>query len=286
MNRSLSQAVAEALGAEVASSAPIGGGDINDAYAVELADGREVFVKTNARAPATMFSTEARGLEWLREADALRVPEVLAVTGDFLALEMLRSGRPAADYDERFGRGLAALHRCGAQQFGLDHDNFIGRLPQANDPCDDWVEFYRSRRLEAQLKMAADEGLASATLQRRFDALFDRLGELVGPAEPPARLHGDLWGGNKHVDDAGGPCVIDPAVYGGHREIDLAMMQLFGGFGARVFDAYDEAYPLAPDWRDRVPLYQLYPILVHVNLFGGGYLGSVQSALDTLGFAA
>ncbi len=286
MNRSLTRAVAEALGTEVGSASPVGGGDINEAYAVELIDGREVFVKTNPRPPATMFPTEARGLEWLREADALRVPEVLAVTEEFLALEMLHSARPASDYDERFGRGLAALHRFGAKRFGLDHDNFIGRLPQANDPCDDWVEFYRSRRLEAQLHKAADDGLASAKLQRQFETLFGRLGELVGPAEPPARLHGDLWGGNKHVDDTGGPCVIDPAVYGGHREVDLAMMQLFGGFGAQVFDAYDEAYPLAPGWRDRVPLYQLYPILVHVNLFGGGYLGSVQSALDKLGFRA
>jgi fructosamine-3-kinase len=287
MNAGVRTDVAAALGADVLDARPIGGGDINDAYAVSLGDGRLVFVKTNARAPADMFAAEARGLAWLAEAGALRVPDVLAAGERFLALELLRAARPAADYDERFGRGLAALHGFGADSFGLDHDNYIGRLPQANDPpddpADDWCAFYRERRLEPQLRAAVDAGHIRAPLRRRFDDLLARLEDLVGPGEPPARLHGDLWGGNKHVDDAGGPCIIDPAAYGGHREIDLAMMQLFGGFGARVFEAYDEAQPLAPGWRERVPLYQLYPILVHVNLFGGGYVGSAESALDRIG---
>ena len=282
MNARLSATVAESLGSEVTRARPLGGGDINDAYEVTLADGRDVFVKTNARAPADMFATEARGLAWLAEAEAIRVPAVLAVGDDFLALELLRSAAPAARFDETLGRQLAALHRHGAARFGLDHDNFIGRLPQRNAPCDDWAEFYRSRRLEPQLRAAADAGLLRGALRERFDELFARLDELVGPTEPPARLHGDLWGGNKHVDERGQPCLIDPAVYGGHREIDLAMMQLFGGFGARTFDAYDEAYPLSAGWRDRVPLYQLYPILVHVNLFGRSYLASVERALDRL----
>jgi fructosamine-3-kinase len=116
-------------------------------------------------------------------------------------------------------------------------------------------------------------------MRRGFDALFGCLTERVGPDEPPARLHGDLWGGNLHVDEEGRPCLIDPAVYGGHREMDLAMMRLFGGFSPRVFAAYHEAYPLAPGWEDRVPLYQLYPLMVHVNLFGRGYVGSVEGAL-------
>jgi fructosamine-3-kinase len=260
----------------------LGGGDINEAYEVSLADGSSVFVKTNNRAPATMFATEARGLAWLAEARALRVPEVLFVDEDFLVLEMLRPGTPASDYDERFGRGLAALHRYGAPTFGLDHDNFIGRLPQANSPCDDWIEFYRSRRLEPQLRAAIDGGHIDGALRDRLDQVLSRLGDLVGPAEPPARLHGDLWSGNGHVGPNGEPCIIDPAAYGGHREIDLAMMQLFGGFGRRTIAAYDEAFPLADGWQARVPLYQLYPILVHVNLFGGGYVSSVERAVDQL----
>jgi fructosamine-3-kinase len=204
---------------------------------------------------------------------------VLAVDAEYLVLEYLDPGRPTGDFDERVGRGLAALHRAGPERFGLDHDNFIGRLPQSNTPCDDWAEFYQSRRLEPQLRMASDRGLADTAMRRDFDRLFARLTERVGPKEPPARLHGDLWGGNLHRDGHGEPVLIDPAVYGGHREVDLAMMRLFGGFSARVFAAYAEAWPLAAGHEERVSLYQLYPLLVHVNLFGGGYVGSVKRAL-------
>src|SRR5690606_6795024 len=150
---------------------------------------------------------------------------------------------------------------------------------QDNTPAGDWTEFFRERRLLPQVERAIENGRAPAALAQGFDRLFDRLPELVGPAEPPARLHGDLWGGNLHVDERGLPCLIDPAVYGGHREMDLAMMRLFGGFSERVFAAYDEAYPLSPGAKDRVTLYQLYPLLVHVNHFGGSYLASVQQAL-------
>jgi fructosamine-3-kinase len=234
-----------------------------------------------------MFAAEARGLGWLAEAGALRIPRVVVVSrpedaAQFLVLELLESGRPARDFDERLGQGLAALHRFGAPGFGLDHDNFIGRLPQSNATAATWVEFYRTRRLEAQLRMAVDGGHATDRMRRGFERLFAELPDLVGPAEPPARLHGDLWGGNLLCDDAGAPCLIDPAVYGGHREIDLAMMRLFGGFGARVFAAYEEAWPLPDGSAERVALYQLYPLMVHVNLFGGGYVGSVESALSRL----
>ena len=284
MNRDVRDAVARALGAEVAEARSIGGGDINDAYRVALADGREVFVKTNARAPSTMFPAEANGLAWLAEPGAIRIPEVLAGSEHFLALELIEPGRRVAGFDEELGRALAALHRSGAPSFGLDHDNFIGRLPQANAPAqpNDWPTFYRERRLVPQLRMAEERGLASKSMRRGFDALFDRLDALVGDPEPPARLHGDLWGGNLHVGEDGRPCLIDPAVYGGHREIDLAMMQLFGGFGPRVFDAYDEAYPLGDGWRERTPLYQLYFLMVHVNLFGSGYVGSAERALEAM----
>jgi fructosamine-3-kinase len=280
----LQRKLLSALGSAPRSARRLSGGDINDAFEVHLADGRTIFVKTNARAAPEMFPAEARGLAWLAEARALRVPEVLAVSSErdgarFLALELVRSGSPARGHDEALGRGLAALHRSGAPWFGLDHDNFIGSLPQTNRPHATWDAFYERERLAPQLERAVANGRASAGMRRGFERLFTRLPELVGPSEPPARLHGDLWGGNLHTDEAGAPCLIDPAVYGGHREMDLAMMRLFGGFGERVFSAYAEAYPLAPDAGERVSLYQLYPLMVHVNLFGGGYAASVERVL-------
>jgi fructosamine-3-kinase len=288
-SKGLELAISQALGTSLLGAEPLSGGDINDAYEVSLSDGRTVFVKSNVRSPKGMFASEARGLAWLAEAKALRVPEVLAVgpddgeeTPSFLVLELIASAGRKRDFDERLGHGLAALHRHGAPGFGLDHDNFIGPLPQSNATRPTWVDFYRDCRLQPQLRRAVDARRASPAMINGFECLFNRLAKLVGPAEPPARLHGDLWGGNLLIDDAGEPCLIDPAVHGGHREVDLAMMRLFGGFSARVFDAYDEAYPLAPDHQERVPLYQLYPLLVHVNLFGGGYVGSVEAALKRL----
>ena len=287
MDDRLEASLGNALGSRVKGARPLSGGDINDAYEATLADGRVVFVKSNVRAPNDMFVTEARGLAWLAEAGALRVPAVLASGGanemtPFLALELVRPAPRAPDFDERLGHGLAALHRHGAEAFGLDHDNYIGRLPQKNTFAVNWPEFYRVRRLGAQLKAAVDAGLASTRMRRSFERLLAQLETLCGPPEPPARLHGDLWGGNLITDELGEPCLIDPAVYGGHREIDLAMMKLFGGFGPRVFAAYKEAFPLADGYRERVALYQLYPLMVHVNLFGGGYVPQVEAALARL----
>ena len=282
LGHALDGALEAALDSRVTSVERLHGGDINDAFALTLADGRRAFVKTNADAPPGMFAAEARGLAWLAEARAVRVPAVLAV-GDgrpaFLVLELVAPAAKRRDFDEALGRGLASLHRASPPAFGLDHDNFIGSLPQSNRSHPTWAAFFRAERLEPQLRLAHDAGRLTPALRRSFERLWPRLDELVGPEEPPARLHGDLWGGNLHVGEDGSPCVIDPAVYGGHREVDLAMMRLFGGFSARVFSAYAEDFPLAPGHAERVPLYQLYPLLVHLNLFGGGYAASVASAL-------
>jgi len=273
------------LGSAVLSVTRVSGGDINDAFELGLANRRSVFLKTNPRAPLGMFAAEAAGLSFLREARALRVPEVLAVSPSdqqppFLLLEFIRSARARPDFDVTLGRGLSALHRFGAPSFGWQQGNFIGRLAQENREHASWAAFYREQRLEPQLCAAEAAGRAPKELRRKFEQLFEELPELVGAPEPPARLHGDLWGGNVHVDEHGAPCLIDPAVYGGHREMDLAMMRLFGGFSERVFAAYSEAFPLSPGHEARVQLYQLYPLLVHLNLFGGGYLGSLQQALS------
>ncbi|HEY3496981.1 MAG TPA: fructosamine kinase family protein [Polyangiaceae bacterium] len=286
LGRALEAALEQALGARVSRSSRLSGGDINDAFEIALCDGRRVFVKTNRQAPDGMFAAEARGLRWLASAGSLRVPRVLAVSSggaeggaEFLALELLDPAPRRACFDEELGRGLAALHASGAPSFGLDHDNFIGSLPQSNRSHATWPEFFRAERLEPQLRRAEREGRVGSSLLRAFDRLYGKLPELVGPPEAPARLHGDLWGGNLHVDEAGAPCLIDPAAYAGHREVDLAMMRLFGGFSERVFAAYAESHPLAPGHAERVPLYQSYPLLVHVNLFGGGYARSVEAVL-------
>lgn len=269
--------VGAALGARVTDVRPVAGGDASLAHLVRLSDGRRAFVKAQPGAAHDVFSAEARGLAWLADAHALRSPDVLAVGEGFIALEPITVGRAGPRFDEALGRGLAALHRAGAPAFGLDHDNFVGRLPQANAACSDWATFYRERRL-APLVAGARVQLG-ADLVRQLDRLLAGLSDRVGPSEPPARLHGDLWSGNLLCDEQGAPCLIDPAVYGGHREIDLAMMRLFGGFGERVFAAYHEHSPLAPGHERRVALYQLYPLLVHVHLFGASYVPAVARAL-------
>ena len=187
-------------------------------------------------------------------------------------LEYLPTGSRQADFDARLGRGLATLHRSTADAFGFDHDNFCGATPQPNGWMPRWVDFYRERRLGHQLDLAVRGPGVSKRDRRAFETLLDRLDDLLGPAtEPPALIHGDLWGGNLHVAADGAPGILDPAAYYGHREAELGMMVLFGGFSRAVFRGYDEAWPLAPGWEDRIELYTLYHVMNHYNLFGGGY---------------
>ncbi len=275
-----------ALGSRIVKNLPVAGGDINDATRIDLSDGRRAFVKTNLSAPRGMFPAEARGLKWLSEANTLRVPEVYAVcredaTGQaaYLVLEWIEPGCKAHQFDEILGQGLAQMHRAYAASFGFDSDNFIGSLPQDNRSEPSWPEFFWTRRLQPQVKRAVDARRLEVSTQRAFEKLSLRLPELFSVTEPPARLHGDLWGGNLHTDSNGMPCLIDPAVYGGHREMDLGMMRLFGGFSPRVFATYADCYPIAPGFEERLALTQLYPLLVHVNLFGGGYAASVKNAV-------
>ncbi|MDD9939629.1 MAG: fructosamine kinase family protein [Myxococcales bacterium] len=275
-------AVARALGSPVTQHTRQAGGDINDAYRLTLADRRQIFVKTHPSAPTGMFTAEAQGLRFLDVTGGPRIPRVLAAkeahgqAPAFLALEWIAAARPSRDHAEHLGRALAALHRTTPAGFGLGHDNFIGSLVQANTPTDTWASFYRERRLLPQLELAASAGRAPDKLRRGLERVCTRMEALVGPEEPPARLHGDLWGGNAMQDEKGLPCLIDPAAYGGHREIDLAMMHLFGGFHDATFRAYDEAFPLRPGASERINLYQLYPLMVHVNLFGGHYIQQAQ----------
>ena len=225
------------------------------------------FRKHDPAAPDDFYAVEAEGLHWLRDADAIAVPAVISVDTESIELERVDVGRWTAEADERFGRELAGLHRSGSPSFGWHRDGYIGPLRVANTPVEDWPAFYATTRVEPVLRAAALPSGAAAT----FDRLVNRLTELAGPSEPPARLHGDLWRGNVLADRDGRPWIVDPSAHGGHRETDLAMLRLFGGFGPRCFDAYHEVFPLADGWRDRVALHQLYPLLVHAALFNGGY---------------
>jgi fructosamine-3-kinase len=272
------------LGDTVRGVRRLHGGDISQAYCVELVARGRVFVKSRPDAPPNLYPSEALGLAWLRQAGALPVPEVIAVHEHeprFIALGFVDGARPAARFDEALGSGLAALHAFGAPEFGLAHPNFIGLLEQDNTPHQSWVSFYVERRLRPQLLLACSRGRCPQRWRDRFERLFERASECTGD-EPPSRLHGDLWSGNVVVGPGGSPWLIDPAVYGGHREVDLAMMQLFGGFSDRVFEAYDAVFPRQPGAAQRVGFHQLYPLLVHVNCFGGSYVHQVEQRLKTL----
>ena len=265
-------AIARALGSRVVRSDRVAGGDINEAHRVELADHRVVFVKSNARAPAGLFAAEIDGLHWLAACDQLHVPRPLAHGDDWLALEWFEPGGrpdPAA-----LGRALASLHSLGAPGFGYARPNFLATLPQDNTAELDWPTFYIERRVRPLCRRA---GLA---VDRELDRLRARV-DRFGPPEPPARLHGDLWWGNV-ASRAGVPAIFDPAVYGGHREIDLAMLALFGPLADAFVAAYEDIAPLAPGWRERIALHQLHPLAAHACLFGGGYAAQVAAVLSRL----
>ena len=262
---------------------PVGGGDINDAYRFDTSKG-DFFVKKNSasRFPE-MFVREAEGIQILGAAGVIPVPEVID-TGKvddiaFLILHYINSAPKQEDFWTTFGKKLATLHQTGSTQFGLDQDNYIGSLYQSNKKHDRWVDFFREERLLVQVKLARDRGKMGVDTVKAFDRFYTKIEEIF-PEEKPSLVHGDLWGGNFMVNEKGEAVLIDPAVYFGHREMDLGMSKLFGGFSGEFYDAYDEFFPLEKGWQQRLDYCNLYPLMVHVNLFGGGYLGSVKSILN------
>lgn len=276
------KAIETAIGESIEGFSFLSGGCINKGGRLNTSGG-SFFLKWNdeKKFPG-MFSAEARGLALLHKAKGLAVPMVVeagsAGGSQFLLLEYIKSGTRSGSFWKSFGAGLATLHKNSAAYFGLDHDNYIGSLPQVNTTESTWVDFFREHRLGAQLKIAVDDNKIDKESLKRFDLLCTKLSSLL-PEEAPALLHGDLWSGNLMVNSFGDPCLIDPAVYYGHREADLAMTQLFGGFDSSFLQSYTEVFPLADDFHSRVDLYNLYPLLVHLNLFGGGYKSQIVSVL-------
>jgi len=278
----LVDSVEAVLGVGVVARRPLGGGDVAASFRLELADGRTVFAKTHHDPRPHFFETEAAGLEWLRDALPEAIPEVLTVGDGFLVLTWIDEGPPGPDTDTELGRLLAALHRAGAPCFGREDRRTTGSRGLPNDVFDTWAGSYAANRLLPLARLGADTGGLHDSTVRRLETLAGRLGQLDVPIEPPARLHGDLWAGNRLVDVDGRNWLIDPAAHGGHREFDLAMMLLFGGFSQTCFRAYDEQYPLADGWEQRVPLHQLAPLAVHAVKFGGGYEAATVRALDAV----
>ena len=267
------------------SSTPVGGGCIHSAHRVDGED-RSYFVKFNSVECIAMFETEAQALQAMAATQTVKVPQPLcqgAAEGTaYLVLEWLPLCSGHAAGDRILGRQLAAMHRIEQPYYGWTQDNFIGSTPQCNDPADNWYAFWKTQRLGFQLELAAQNGFGGR-LQRDGDRLCDRLDAFFDAYRPqPALLHGDLWDGNHAMDESGQPVIFDPASYYGDREADLAMTELFGGFGADFYAAYNESYPLDPGYSTRKTLYNLYHILNHLNLFGGGYLSQAEAMIQRL----
>lgn len=263
---------------------PVGGGDISSAWRIR-AENHAVFIKTGSASSLEMFLAEADGLKELAKARAIRVPEVLGCVcsgkESLLALEWI-DFQPASESTEwMLGRNLANLHRYCADRFGWKRDNTIGSTPQRNTWSDDWVRFYKEHRLGFQLELAARNGF-NGNLQKTGARLLDNIGYYFSGYWPEASLlHGDLWGGNWASAD-GTPVIFDPAVYYGDRETDIAMTKLFGGFGAAFYEAYEETWPMAAGHAEREPLYQLYHVLNHLNIFGDAYLARAEGLMHEL----
>jgi fructosamine-3-kinase len=255
------------------------GGDINDVFLAETDKGKFVIKVNDATSFPKMFEAEAKGLRLLKTTKTFKIPEVInfgqTENHSYILLEYITPGIKNSKFNVTFGRHLAALHQNTAPYFGLNHDNYIGSLPQKNDGnFTNSAEFYTEQRLKPQLHLAAQNGFEFNNLNTFFKNIQNEI-----PDKPPALIHGDLWNGNYLVDNLGNPCLIDPALCFASREMDLAMMQLFGGFSDDVFIAYNESFPLARDWKTRTALWQIYYLLVHLNLFGSGYYNQVNAII-------
>lgn len=281
MNKALFEHLEKDLEIKITKAEQVFGGDINQTYVLHTSD-RKLFLKQNSDEKADMFEKEFRGLELLGNAKTITVPRPLK-NGIFekqiyLVLEYIEKGTAATGFWKIFGHRLAALHRNTATQFGLDHNNYIGSLPQPNRQCSTWSEFYAEQRILFLTRMAFDDKKCDSSDARMAERLCNKLDSLF-PDEPASLLHGDLWSGNYMISKEGLPAIFDPAVYYGHREMDIGMSLLFGGFDTSFYSHYNEAWPMEKNWSERVDLTQLYPLLVHLNLFGGHYYDNVREIL-------
>lgn len=266
------------LGFKVKSFSSLAGGSINRVYLLNTSEGKRVIKINAAEKFPGMFAAEKAGLETLKNAEAFDIPETYSSAEadglSFLLLEYKKEGAQKPDFWKVFGKQLANLHRNTSEAFGFSSNNYIGSLPQYNDHRETAADFYISQRLEPQVKMTSKNGFSLGNLSGFYRNVLKAI-----PQEPPALLHGDLWSGNYLINIDGLPCLIDPAVCYGPREMDLAMMKLFGGFPGEVFEEYEANFPLQPEWQERIGLWQLYYLLVHLNIFGRSYFPQVKEII-------
>lgn len=280
--KDISDELRDKWGLEITDIETVSGGCINETFELTTPKG-SFFLKINAQEPADFFRKEAAGLSELRKADTgLIIPDVIAVrdvgpnTAGYLLMDYIEEGRRGDG--ATFGAQLANLHRHGRESFGFIHDNYIGSLPQANGDAVNWIDFFCSQRIDPLLRQAIDSGQVNASLRKHWERLTSRLNSLL-PSCVPSLLHGDLWSGNYLYDTKGRAVLIDPAVYYGHPEMDLAFSRMFGGFPRSFYEGYASVQPLEPGFSERVDIHNLYPLLVHVNLFGGHYSSQLRAVL-------
>lgn len=264
------------------SVSSVSGGSIHQAVSFKSGD-NTYFLKWNEQTHPDIFEKESNGLELLHlSADSIIVPDVICLSSNYLLLTYIESGKGPEQSSFRFGQQLASLHSHHADEFGLDHDNYIGKLKQSNLKHSEWINFFIQERIEPQLKMAIDTGELPATSSAYWQKLSTNLGDIL-PLTPPSLLHGDLWGGNYFFDKNGAAVLFDPAVYFGHPEMELAFTRMFGGFSGKFYEGYASLSPIEAGFEERVPIYNLYPLLVHVNLFGGQYSAQAINTLRRFG---
>ncbi|WP_026935137.1 fructosamine kinase family protein [Christiangramia echinicola] len=277
--RRILEQIAKDLDLKLTDYSVLSGGDINKVFLMETSSGKFVIKLNHADRFPGMFDAEKTGLEKLLEAEVIDIPKPIKTgkvdSQSYLVLEYKNPGQKTSDFWEIFGEQLAKLHQKTSSSFGLDTDNYIGSLPQYNETRNSASEFYIEMRLEPQIKMAADNGFQLNVSERFYSNCKNTI-----PDEPSSLVHGDLWNGNYLVNSQGLPCLIDPAVAFAPRELDLGMMHLFGGFDDRLFKVYEETFPLQEGWRERLDLWKLYYLLVHLNIFGSGYRSQVTSIIS------
>ncbi len=284
LNQNLIKNIESIINDKITVSHSVSGGCISDSQILKCASGKKYFLKVNYSQPPDMFIKEANGLKELRKAEAIRIPEVMHADSNFILLECIDSSSRTKNFFENFGKKIADLHRYKSDKFGLTENNYIGSTPQINIPDhteeENWIEFYFNKRILFQFNLAKKNGYADPTLTSFIKKLEDKISEIIeGSEELPCLLHGDLWRGNYIVDEKGEACLIDPAVYYGHREADLAMTKLFGGFSNEFYKSYNESYPLSDGFEFRENIYKLYHVMNHLNLFGTGYYSQTISIL-------